>query len=58
MQTGRVGKASVVIPVDLTKNVSVLHEFLFDESGYDPSDTVKKCSQKVVSDTGVSYSGE
>ena len=58
VQTGRVGKASVVIPVDLTKNVSVLHEFLFDESGYDPSDTVKKCSQKVVSDTGVSYSGE
>ena len=58
VQTGRVGKASVVIPVDLTKNVSVLHEFLFDESGYDPSDTVKQCSQKIVSDTGVSYSGE
>lgn len=58
VQTGRVNKASVVIPVDLSKNVSLLHEFLFDESGYDPSNTVKKCSQKVVSDTGVSYSGE
>ena len=58
VQTGRVNKASVVIPVDLSKNVSLLHEFLFDESGYDPSDTVKKCSQKVSSDTGVSYSGE
>ena len=58
VQTGRVNSASVVIPVDLTKNVSLLHEFLFDESGYNPSDTVKKCSQKVSSDTGVSYSGE
>ena len=58
MQTGRVGKASVVIPVDLTKNVSLLHEFLFDEQGYEPSETVKKCSQKISADTKVSYSGE
>ena len=58
VQTGRVGQASVVIPVDLTKNVSVLHEFLFEEQNYIPSDTVKKCSQKISSDTGVSYSGE
>ena len=58
VQTGRVGKASVVIPVDLTKNVSLLHEFLFDEQGYEPSETVKKCSQKISADTKVSYSGE
>lgn len=55
---GRVGKASVVVPVDLEKNVSLLHEFLFDEAGYEPSGTVKKCSQKIASDTGVSYNGE
>lgn len=58
VKTGRVGKASVVIPVDLTKNVSLLHEFLFDETDYTPSETVKKCSQKISSDTGVSYSEE
>ncbi len=55
---GVVGSASVVAPVDLTKNVSLLHEFLFDEADYTPTDTVKKCSQKIASDTGVSYNGE
>lgn len=55
---GRVGKASVVVPVDLEKNVSLLHDFLFDEAAYEPSSTVKKCSQKIASDTGVTYNGE
>lgn len=58
VKTGRVGKASVVIPVDLAKNVSLLHAFLFDEEDYVPTDTVKRCSQKISADTGVSYSGE
>lgn len=51
--TGRVGKAAVVIPVDLEKNVIELHRFLFDEE-WSPSETVKKCSQKIAADTGVS----
>lgn len=55
---GVVGSASVVVPVDLTKNVELLHEFLFGEENYTPTDTVKKCSQKIASDTGVSYNGE
>lgn len=55
---GVVGKASVVVPVDLTKNVELLHEFLFDETDYTPTDTVKQCSQKIASDTGISYNGE
>lgn len=55
---GRVGSASVVVPVDLEKNVTLLHEFLFNEVDYEPSSTVKKCSQKIASDTGVSYNGE
>lgn len=58
LQTGRVGKASVVIPVDLNHNVKRLHAFLFGNENYDPSDTVKRCSQKIASDTGVSYKGE
>lgn len=55
---GWVGKASVVVPIDLEKNVSLLHEFLFDKSDYAPTDTVKRCSQKIASDTGISYNGE
>jgi len=55
---GHVGSASVVVPVDLEKNVSLLHEFLFGDEAYEPSDTVKKCSQKIASDTGISYNGE
>ncbi|MDE7267882.1 MAG: LCP family protein [Lachnospiraceae bacterium] len=55
---GHVGSASVVVPVDLEKNVSLLHEFLFGEENYTPSDTVKKCSKKIASDTGISYNGE
>lgn len=55
---GRVGSASVVVPVDLEKNVSLLHEFLFEDENYEPSDTVKKCSQKIASDTGIRYNGE
>ena len=52
---GRVGKASVIAPADLEKNVILMHQFLFgDSEEYTPSDTVKKCSQKIVSDTGVS----
>jgi LCP family protein required for cell wall assembly len=58
VKTGRIGSASVVVPVDLTKNVSLLHEFLFGEEDYEPSETVKKCSQKIVSDSGMSYQGD
>lgn len=55
---GRVGSASVVVPVDLEKNVILLHQFLFGDEDYEPSETVKKCSKKIASDTGVSYNGE
>ncbi|MDE6984210.1 MAG: LCP family protein, partial [Lachnospiraceae bacterium] len=55
---GVVGKASVVVPIDLTKNVTLLHEFLFDESGYTPTETVKRCSQRIAEETGISYNGE
>ncbi len=57
-QTGRIKGASVVIPVDLNKNVKELHKFLFDKEDYEPSDTVKQCSKKIAADSGVSYNGE
>lgn len=42
-------KGSCVYPINLTENVTWLHEFLFDETGYEPSETVKNNS-KVIHD--------
>ena len=51
--TGTVGsKGSCVMPVDLTTNVTELHKFLFGAVDYDPSATVKECSEKIRQDTG------
>ncbi|MDR0221050.1 MAG: LCP family protein [Lachnospiraceae bacterium] len=51
-RTGTIGKAgSCVIPRDLAKNVIWLHEFLFDDENYEPSEEVKKYSAKIKSDT-------
>ncbi len=55
---GHVGNQSVVVPIDLKKNVTLLHEFLFDEQDYVPSETVKECSQRIAAETGISYNGE
>ena len=50
--TGRIGsKGSCVIPVSLEDNVRWLHQFLFDDSNYEPSDDVKRCSEKIYQDT-------
>lgn len=50
--TANVGaKGSCVIPLDLESNVTWLHEFLFEETDYTPSDTVQECSEKIASDT-------
>ena len=50
--TGTIGqKGSCVVPVSLTDNVQWLHEFLFDDVGYTPSDAVQQYSEKVKADT-------
>ena len=50
--TGTIGqKGSCVVPLSLTENVQWLHEFLFDDSGYTPSDAVKEYSEKIKADT-------
>lgn len=50
--SGTVGsKGSCVVPLDLTDNVTLLHEYLFDETGYEPSDQVKRYSEQIKSDT-------
>ena len=45
-------KGDCVIPVTLASNVSALHEFLYGDTGYDPSDAVKRYSQKIADDSG------
>lgn len=51
-KTGTIGKkGSCVVASDLESNVKWLHEFLFDESGYEVSPTVQKYSDKIKADT-------
>ncbi len=50
--TGTIGsKGSCVVPVSLADNVQWLHEFLFKDETYTPSDAVFEYSEKVRSDT-------
>lgn len=50
--TGTIGsKGSCVIPVSLEDNVKWLHQFLFNDYDYEPSATVKECSEHIYSDT-------
>ena len=47
------GTGDSVIPVTLETNVSVLHSYLFGIENYEPSDTVKDISEKIIEKTGV-----
>lgn len=50
--TGIIGsKGSCVVPVSLADNVKWLHELLFEDEAYEPSDAVQKYSSQVASDT-------
>ncbi len=42
-----------VIPIDLAQNVSKLHQFLFNETDYQPTETVQTVSDKIAKKTGV-----
>ena len=46
--TGNIGSpGDCIVPHDLEKNVSWLHEYLFDESGYKPSSEVQSYSSHI-----------
>lgn len=45
-------KGSVVVPCDLESNVVQLHVFLFNDEDYEPTETVKENSAKIINDTG------
>lgn len=42
----------VVIPCDLASNVTELHNFLFDDTDYTPSETVQANSSQIITNTG------
>ena len=41
-----------VIPIDLAQNVSELHQFLFNETDYQPTETVQNVSNKIAKEDG------
>lgn len=51
-------KGAVVVPATLESNVIELHKFLFGDEDYTPSETVKKISAKISSDTGIYEEGQ
>ncbi len=53
-----VGKLDCVIPVTLESNAVALHSFLYPDKAYEPSETLKKISAKIINDTGLGGSGE
>ncbi|HJA44567.1 MAG TPA: LytR family transcriptional regulator, partial [Candidatus Dorea stercoravium] len=47
---------SYVVPIDFSANVSRLHEFLFGEEDYTPSETVEQIDNDIIYLTGVDES--
>jgi len=45
------GKGDCIIPFDLVDNVVWLHQFLFEDENYEPSETVKRISQDIEKET-------
>ncbi len=56
--TADVGKLDCVIPMTLESNVVFLHQFLFDQEGYQPSESVKKISKIISERTGIYEEGK
>ena len=57
-KTKNIGKLDCVVPTTLYSNVVLLHEFLYGTEDYKPSDTVKKISNKIAEDSGLTEEGE
>lgn len=51
-------KGSVVVPQTLESNVIKLHEFLYGDAEYSPSQTVKNISAKISADSGMYKEGQ
>lgn len=51
-------KGACVIPATLEYNVTLLHQFLFGDEVYTPTESVKNISAKIASDTGIYKEGQ
>lgn len=51
-------KGACVVPATLESNVKRLHNFLFGDEDYTPSETVRNISAKIASDTGIYKEGQ
>lgn len=51
--TADISAGDCVIPVNLAANVTQLHEFLYDSTGYTPSATVQEISNNISAETGI-----
>ena len=52
-QGATIGGVYYGVPVTLSENVTKLHEELFDQQGYTPSETVQNISEQIVTRTGI-----
>lgn len=48
-----VNGSDVVVPVNLAANVTQLHEYLFGDTGYTPSETVNAISNEIINASGI-----
>lgn len=53
LTTQDINSQSTVVPIDLAQNVTELHQFLFEDEEYTPSNTVEKISDTIISKTGI-----
>lgn len=53
-----IGKKDCVIPLTLESNVVQLHQFLYGTENFQPSETVRRISAKVASDSGMGQVAE
>lgn len=55
--TADVGRLDCVIPMTLSSNVVLLHQFLYDQEGFQPSATVRDISAKIGERSGIYEEG-
>ena len=56
--TMKIGKMDCVIATTLESNVIQLHQFLYGQENFTPSSTVKKISEKISQDSGITTPGK
>ena len=52
-QSANVFAGDCVVPVNLAQNVSELHAYLYQKSGYTPTQTVQDISTEIANSTGI-----